>query len=142
MTSVLRITRHPYEEPHHLNLVVRVESPRSSGELEIYINSEELGVAADAFRSFPRKAGDEFTWELGSEKAEDRWGYYFLLKVTQVRPSGMSSVRVRFNNNKQAPDQFVFDVSFPAEPMDLARLSGLLTEFGKLRNTELEWVVG
>jgi len=142
VTSVLRITRHPYEEPYHLNLVVRVETPRSAGELEIYINSDDLRVAADALRSFPRRPGDEFAWEIGSERPEDRWAYYFLLRVTQVRLTGQCSVRVRLNNNQQAPDQFLFDVSIPAEPMDLARLASLLSEFGKLRATELEWAVG
>src|SRR5206468_6542901 len=64
----IRITRHPYEEPYHVNLVVAASNGRQQGELEIYANAEDLAVFARELRGFPRQQGHVARWELGSER--------------------------------------------------------------------------
>ncbi len=81
MASFLKITRHPYEEPHHLNLVVQVSNGTQTGSLEIYTTPEALLRSAEALRAFPRHSTDVFLWEIGSERPEDRWAFYFRFRV-------------------------------------------------------------
>jgi hypothetical protein len=141
VTSLLRITRHPDEEPYHVNLVVHASNGRQSSELEIYAAAADLSSAAQALSGFPKHSGDVFTWELGSELPEDRFAFYFRLRVWQVKASGRCAVEVRFNNNQDPPDRQVSEFSFGAYPSDLDRLGCLFREFSKLEQLVLEWAV-
>lgn len=141
MTSSLRITRHPYEEPYHVNLVVHASNGRQSSELEIYAGAADLSGAAQALTGFPKHSGDVFTWELGSELPEDRFAFYFRLRVWQVKANGRCAVEVRFNNNQDPPDRQVAEFSFGAYPSDLDNLGLLFREFSKLEQMVMEWAV-
>jgi hypothetical protein len=88
VSSFLKITRIPYEEPYHLNLVVRASSGSQTGELEIYTTPEALLEGADALSEFPRHSTDVFLWELGSERPEDLWAFYFRFRVFLTKPTG------------------------------------------------------
>lgn len=141
MASSLTITRHPYEEPHHVNLVVRASTNGAVAEQEIYANAADLADFAAALVEFPRRADDAYSWELGSERPEDRFAFYFRLTVRQIRGSGRCAVHIRFNNNDEFPDRRVAEFSFGAMPADLDRLGRALEQFAKLRDTVLEWAV-
>ncbi len=137
----LRITRHPYEEPHHVNLVVAASNGRQQGEIEIYTNAEDLGVFARELREFPKRKSDTVRWELGSERPEDRFAFYFRLRVFQVAANGRCAIEFRFSNNQEPPRREVVEFSIEALPADLDRLAGLLREFSRLQHSVLEWTV-
>jgi hypothetical protein len=141
VTSILRITRHPYEEPHCVNLVVQASTDGCSAELEIYANAEDLTRAAEALAAFLRP-DREFKWELGSERPEDRFAFYFLLRVWQVSAGGRCAAGVRFSNNRYPPDRRVAELSWLVDPADVDRLASCFREFSKLSSDTMEWVVG
>ena len=141
MRPFIRITRHPYEEPHHVNLVVAASNGRQQGELEIYANAEDLVVFAHKLRGFPKQKDDTVLWELGSERSEDRFAFYYLLRVFQVTASGRCAIELHFCNNQTPPDREVVEFSIDALPSDLDRLADLLERFGRLEHTVLQWNV-
>lgn len=141
MTSLLRITRHAYEEPHCVNLVVQASTDGCSAELEVYANAEDLARAADALEAFLRP-DREFKWELGSERPDDRFAFYFLLRVWQVSAAGRCAAGIRFCNNQQPPDRRVAEFSWLVEPADVDRLGRSFREFSRLASDAMEWVVG
>jgi hypothetical protein len=141
MTSFLRIVRHPYEEPHHVNLVVSASNGRQTGQIEIYDNAESLAKLARQLRTYPTGTKDLFLWELGSELPADRFGFYFRIRISVVSPRGLCSVEFRFNNNEIPPERELTEFSFTAEPADLERLARLLEGFSKLEDRVLEWTV-
>ena len=75
----IRITRYPYEEPYLIRLLIEASNGRVNGQLEFYTNPESLINLADELEVFPRFIPSEFLWELGSEKREDRFAFYFCL---------------------------------------------------------------
>lgn len=137
----LRITRHPYEEPHLLNLFVAASNGRQRGELEIYANAEDLTAFASGLRGFPKKSGDPVLWELGSERPEDRFAFSFRLRAFQARPGGLCAIEVRLCNNRKPPGREVSEFSIEAFPADLDRLADLLERFARLEHRVLEWRV-
>jgi hypothetical protein len=133
------IIRHPYEEPHHVCLVVTASNGSQQGKLEIYANASDLGDFARSIREVPgRKA--EALWELGSE-LPNRFAFYFRLRVHQIALTGQCAVEVRLNNNLLAPDRQISEFSLRAMPADLDRFATLLAAFGRLEHRELKWLV-
>ena len=141
MKPFVRITRHPYEEPNHLKLVVTAWNGRLFGQLEIYANAEDLQVLAAKLRRFPTADDEPVLWELGSENPEDRWAFYYHLRAYQVNSLGQCAVEFRFNNNRVPPHREVVEFSMLAYPSDLDRLADLLEQFGRFEHRVLEWTV-
>lgn len=141
LNSFIRITRYPYEEPYHLNLVVTASNGRQKGELEIYSNAEDLTLFASRLKGFPKQENDIALWELGSERPEDRFAFYFRLKVFQISANGRCAIEVRFCNNQEKPDGVLVEFSILAFPADLDRLARLLKQFSKLEQRVLEWII-
>ncbi|HSB09836.1 MAG TPA: hypothetical protein VLM38_10160 [Blastocatellia bacterium] len=141
MKPFIRITRHPYEEPYHVNLVVAASNGRQLGELEIYANADDLAMIARELRGYPKRTGDIVLWELGSERPEDRFAFYYRLRVFQVAATGQCAVELRFNNNQAPPDREVVEFSIPALPSDLDRFAILLEGFSRLEHRLLEWSI-
>ena len=139
MKPFIRITRNPYEEPYHVNLVVAASNGRQQGELEIYANAEDLAVFARELRGFPRQQGHVARWELGSERPEDRFAFYYRVRVFQVAANGRCAIELRFCNNQKPPDREVVEFSINALPADLDRLGVLLERFSRLEHRVLEW---
>ncbi len=136
----LRVVRNPYEEPYHVNVNLIV-SARQRGELEIYANAEDLETAARRLTGFPSDARDTFVWELGSEDPQDRFAFYFRLRVWCVAPSGECGFELRLNNNDSPPEREATEFSLSAYPADIDRLADLLREFSKLKHRALEWAI-
>jgi len=141
VASSLTITRHPYEEPHILNLVVRACTDGATAEQEIYANATDLTEFATAMAGFPRHVDDAWSWELGSELPEERFAFYFRLTVRCIRGGGRCAVQLRCNNNGAFPDRRIAEFAFGAMPADLDRLGRSLARFACLQDTVLEWTV-
>ena len=141
MKPFIRITRYPYEEPYLLNLVVAASNGRQQGELEIYANSDDLASFARELRGFPNQNDDSVDWQLGSERPEDRFAFYYRLRAFRVSPTGQCAIEVRFSNNCEPPHREVVEFSIEALPSDLDRLADLLERFGRLEHKVLEWNV-
>jgi hypothetical protein len=135
----IRITRYPYEEPYHLNLRIAASNGRIDGDLEYYCNANDLGVLGKKLASF---AGREaVTYELGSEKPEDRFAFYLSLQVMALDSRGHCAVVLRLSNNGAAPDREVSEFAIKADVADVNRLGRLFEEFGRLGHRVLDWRV-
>lgn len=139
MDKYIKITRHPYEEPHHINLVIEAFNGKTRGELEYYENARCLQEVADALKAFPRHNKDYFLWELGSERAEDNFGFYFRFRVFTTNLKGDCAIQLRFNNNEKLPDSEISEFCIKAEPTGINQLGQLFEDFSKLQHTVLEW---
>ena len=56
-----------------MQLFLEASNGRQSASLEVYINVDSLSEMASALIAFPRHASDEYLFEVGSEREEDRW---------------------------------------------------------------------
>src|SRR5687768_3782680 len=115
MNPYIRITRHPYEEPYHLNLVIEASNGSVCGKLEFYLNADALLKWADEMEIFPRHATSVVLWEIGSERPEDRFAFYFRLRLFTVDSLGHGAIQLRLNNNAALPDREVSEFCIRAE---------------------------
>jgi hypothetical protein len=139
MNPSIKITRYPYEEPHHLNLVIEATNGRLRGQLEVYINAKDLLELADELEAFPRHASAVYLWELGSEKPEDRFAHYFRFRLFTTDSLGHCAIQLRFNNNRDLPDREISEFCIPAEPSELNRFGKLVRKFARLEHEVLYW---
>lgn len=139
MTPFIHIQRNPYEEPHHLNLVMTASNGGVQGRLEFYLNADALLEWAEGVESFPLHARSVLRWELGSEYPDDRFGFYFRLRLFTVDSVGHSAIQLRFNNNAALPEREISEFCIPSEPAQLNRLGRLLREFAQLQHRVLWW---
>lgn len=141
MQSFLNITRQPYEEPHHVNLLVSAGNRFTQTHFEIYANASDLNAAAESLIGFPKADIDTFMWELGSENEQDRFAFYFRLRVFQFSPTGRCAIEIRFNNNQKPPNQQIVEFCIEAYPSDLDRLGTMFKSLGHLEDLTREWSV-
>jgi hypothetical protein len=113
----------------------------NQAEFEIYANASDLNLAASALTGFPKYDDDSFTWELGSENELARFAFYFRLHVFQIGSKGRCGLELRFNNNRQRPDQQIVEFCIEAYPADLGRLGRTFGRFGRLEDLIMEWEV-
>lgn len=139
MHSYIRITRHPYEEPYHINLVLEASNGKQKWKLEFYENAESLRTLAEKLEVFPRHKDDVCLWELGSEYPEDRWAYYFRFRVFLTDASGYCAIQIRFNNNHALPDREMVEFCIRAEANQINRLGQLCRTFAELKHEVLVW---
>ena len=139
MTPFIKITRFPYEEPYILHILMEASSGTLGGQLEFYINANDLIVLADKLEVFPQHPGAVYLWKLGSEKPEDRFAYYFRFRVFTTDSVGHCAIQLRFNNNKGLPDREISEFCILVDPASLNHLGKLFREFGKLKHEVLYW---
>lgn len=139
MSPLLKIVRHPYEEPHLLNLSMVVSNGRQVATIEFYINRDTLTEWAGVLEGFPRHRDDVSVWETGSERPEDRWAYYLKLRVFTTDSAGHCAIHVRLNNNAKLPDLEISEFCIRAEAASLNRLGRLFHEFSRLEHEVLIW---
>lgn len=137
----LQITRHPYEEPYHLNLVIVASNGHINGRLEYYCNAIDLEELGEKLSRFNGKKSDEERYELGSENSPVRFAFFLSLKVSALDSVGHSALRIRLNNNRDFPERELSEFAIKAEPADINRLGNLLKGFGQLQHRGLEWTV-
>jgi hypothetical protein len=141
MRSFLNITRQLYEEQYHVNLLVFAGNRSTQAQFEIYANASDLNDAAVSLTGFPKTANDTFIWELGSENRQDRFAFYFRLRVFQFSLTGRCAIEIRFNNNQESPNQQIVEFAIEAYPSDLDRLGTMLKSFARLEDLTMEWSV-
>jgi hypothetical protein len=139
MAPSITIIRYPYEEPYHVHLLMVASNGRLRGCLEIYANAGDLPLLADKLVDFPRHVTDVHMWELGSERREDRFAFYFRLRLFVTDSSGHCAIQLRFNNNQDVPQSELSDFCIATESSELNRLGLLLREFAKLEHEVLHW---
>lgn len=141
MSAFIRITRVPYEEPHHVNLVYEVSNGRQTGIFEFFDRAAAISDIASALEVFPRGPDDVFLYEIGSEQAKDRWAYFFRFRVFCTSATGQCAIQIKFNNNEPLPDLETFEFCIKAEPAQINRFGALMREFANLKHAVLEWSV-
>jgi hypothetical protein len=139
MRPHVRIARHPYEEPHHVNLVLQVCNGRLLAQLEFYMAARSLVTWADHLEAFPRHNQDVFLFEIGSERPEDRWAYYLRFRAFLKDAAGHCALHFRFNNNAALPEREIAEFCLKAEASQINRLGRLCREFGALNHAVLDW---
>lgn len=137
----LRITRHPYEEPYHLHLILEASNGRVRGTLEYYCNADDLTTLGKQLVNFTGGRIQEVVYELGSEKPSDRFAFFLSLQVKPIDSSGHCAIHIRLNNNEEQPSKEAMEFSIKADVADLIRLGNLLVGFGRLQHRVLEWSV-
>lgn len=139
MNSSIRITRYPYEEPHHVHVAFDVRNGIQALYLEIYDNADSLRRLAEGLEAFPRHRDDVFLWELGSEYPEDRWAYYFRFRAFVTDDLGHCAIQFRFNNNRVLPHRQIAEFCITAEAGQIDRLGQLCGKFAELKHELLVW---
>lgn len=138
-STFIKIIRHPYEEPYHVNLVVQVSNGEQTGTLEIYDNAKQLKIIGEALQGFPFEPRN-FRWELGSEKPEDRFAFYFLFDLFLNSPNGSEAgIHFKMNNNEEHPNTSMTEFYLMCEPAAINRLGKLFERFSQLDSNELFW---
>ena len=139
MDNCIRIERIPYEEPYHIELYWEVSNGSISANFMYYDNADSLEKMAEALEVFPRHTKDIFLYEIGSEKPEDNFAYYFRFRVFTTNNIGGSAIQIRFCNNAELPNKEVVEFCIKAEPADINRLGKQFRQFSKLKETYLAW---
>lgn len=139
MSNFIRIERIPYEEPYHVQLVWNASNGSVSSYFEYYDNADSLKEMAERLESFPRHSSDVFLYEIGSERPEDRFAYYFRLRVFTTDSRGSSAIQIRFCNNNELPYREIVEFCIKTEPAAINRLGKLFREFGKLEQDFMAW---
>lgn len=137
--SYIRITRFPYEEPHHINLVLEASNGNQKTVFEYYCNATDLEEMASGLEEYPRHSSDVYLYEFGSERPEDKWSYYFRFRAFLTNGLGNCAIQLRTNNNSELPDKELSEFCIKAETSQINRLGNLLREFSKLNHEVLEW---
>jgi hypothetical protein len=139
LEKLIKIIRNPYEEPYHINLIFKASNGESTGQLEIYDNADSLKELADVLEDFPFKKTKNFLWELGSEKPEDRFRFYFKCEFSIIKHSSECVVRIRLNNNEDGIEKSISEFNIQCYPAELNKLGQLFREFSKLKKKTLIW---
>ena len=137
----IKIVRHPYEEPYHLNLVFSASNGTFSGLLDYYCNSSDIKDLGIILSKFPRKAKDEYIYKIGSPDPRDNFAYFFVLRAYTIDMTGHCALQIRIDNNRETPYEEACCFSIKVIPTELIRLGKLLLTFSKLKHKELNWSV-
>lgn len=138
MKNYIRIERIP-EEPYHVQLVWNASNGSISSCFEYYDNADSLKEIGRGLEEFPRHSKDVFLYEIGSEKPEDRFTYYFRLRAFTTDSRGSSAIQIRFSNNRDLPYREITEFCIQAEPSAINSLGKLFLEFGKLEQEYMAW---
>ncbi len=133
------LQRYPYEEPHHLNLVLIASNDTFSGSLEYYCNADDLKEIGNTLKHFPKQVPDKYVYKLGSQAKEDNFAFFLELNAFTTDSAGHCALSVAINNNQQGPDSAACHFCMRTEASAINHLGNLLIQFGKLQHFELVW---
>lgn len=89
--------------------------------------------------TFPRHSTDTFLWELGSERPEDNFAFYFRFRIFLLDSAGHACIQIRLNNNDDFPEKVITEFCITCEPAGINRLGKLFREFAQLKSRKLIW---
>lgn len=145
LTSFIQITRHLYEEPYQLNLVIIASNGYAQGSLEYYSNTNILTDLGTALSTFPKHEKSRHLHQGGSEYPEDRFGWYLRLRTQALNSKEKCLLQFRFNNNAKIDrerfyeDPQLTDFSIRTRAENIQRLGRLLCQFAELQHQRLYW---
>lgn len=139
MNTQIIVKRYPYEEPYHTQIEFIVSNGVFSGRTDIYCNVEDLKEIGKSLQNFPNKIADEYIYEYGSEKPEDRNYRHFWLKVYTVDSLGHCAIQFNINNNTEEPEEGICRFSILAEASAVNNLGKLFEKFSELKHLEFRW---
>ena len=139
MEKSLKIVRIPYEEPYHINLIFIASNGESKGQLEIYDSAKQLKILAGILEEFPFNGINRFLWELGSEKPEERFAFYFKCEFKLIKDSNKCVISIRLNNNEDGIEKSISEFNIECDPNELNELGRLFREFAKLDKETMIW---
>jgi len=140
MKTLIRLTRHPYEEPHEVHLSVEASNGSQCASIDFYANASDLSDLGSALIEFPFGSAKEHIYEIGSEDSTVRWAFYLRFRFFLIRPTGDAGIELRFNNNREAaPEREIAEFTIQSEVAAINRLGDLLKDFGRLEYRVLEW---
>ena len=154
MKPFIQITRHLYEEPYTLNLVIIASNGTAMGSLEFYLNPASLNEIGNALTNFPKFERANYLFERGSERPEDIFAWYLRLRVFAKNSLEKCGLHLRFNNNAKhntyrgKPGEItsfstpqLTDFTIDTSSNSVRRLAELLIEFSKLNHQRLYWTL-
>jgi hypothetical protein len=139
MEPQIIVKRYPYEEPYHTQIEFFVSNGVFSGGTDIYCNVTDLSEIGKALQNFPKNIDDEYIYEYGSEKPEDRFYRHFWLKVYVISLLGRCAIQFHINNNTKEPNEGICRFSIIAEAAEVNNLGKLFEEFSRLNHLEFRW---
>jgi len=110
-------------------------------DLDTIDNAKDLNELGGKLLGYLGNKEQTIIYELGSEKSEDRFAFFFSLRVLPLDLAGHSAIRIRINNNRPPPETEACEFCIPADVADVNRLGSLLVAFGKLEHRVLDWSV-
>ena len=99
MKPLIKLTRYPYEEPYHIQLLLEAGNGMQHASIEYYTNTQDMPKLGAALIQFPFNDTREHIYEIGSEDPATRCAYFIRLRFFLIRPTGTCGIEVRFNNN-------------------------------------------
>ena len=154
MKPYIQISRHLYEEPYHLNLVIIASNGSAVGSLEHYLNPDNLREMGENLSRFPKYERSTYLFERGSECPEDNFAWYFRLRAFAKGSLTKCAIHIRLNNNAKhnlyrgRPGEFstfetpqLTDFTVDTDASSLRRLGELLVDFSELNHQRLYWTL-
>jgi len=154
MKPFIQITRHLYEEPYTLNLVIIASNGRATGSLEFYLNPNNLKEMGEKLAEFPKFERSNYLFERGRERPEDNHAWYFRLRAFAKGNIEKCGIHIRLNNNakhntyrEQPGDITSFytpqltDFTIDMGTSNIRRFGELLIEFSELNHQRLYWTL-
>ena len=111
------------------------------GGLEYFCSANDLNDLGKKLLGFLGSRDEKVVYQLGSEKSEDRFAFFFRFEVISLDLAGHSAIRLRMNNNELPPATEVCEFCISTDVVDVNRLGNLLVAFGKLEHRILDWSV-
>ena len=146
MKHFIQITRHPYEEPYQLNLVIMAGNGLTQGALEFYLDPTNLEQIGNALIDFPKHANSRHLFTKGSEYREDGFAWYLRLYFKALMSLENCAIQIRMNNNREPLKSVpvfetpqIVDFYLLTDSARLQELGRLLREFANLEHYRLYW---
>lgn len=152
MKPFIQITRHLYEEPYTLNLVIIASNGTAMGSLEFYLNPDNLREIGENLSEFPKFERSNYLFERGRERPEDNHAWYFRFRAYAKNNLEECGIHLRLNNNakhnlyKGRPGEFtsfetpqLTDFTIDIDAQGIRKLGELIREFSKLNHQRLYW---
>lgn len=120
-------------------LEFHVSNGSFAGKTDIYCGAEDIKEIGENLLNFPRKVGDEYCFEYGSEMPEDNFYRFFLMRVYTFNAQGHCALQFKINLNEEEPLEGQSTFSIQAESQAISRLGNIFLKFSELKHKEFHW---
>jgi len=134
----IKVTLELYEQPDLLRVFFTAFNGSFQGKLKYYDLASSFRDTGEALSAFPSKIPDEYLYEIGSNRPEDDFAFYFALRAYTTDTSGHCAIQFTMNDYMMEPSESC-RFSIKAEPWAIHRLGELMKRFSTLRYGTLKW---